>query len=273
MGLERMSDRILNVGDVLVINLPKRLESGLLTSLCFFFRVGAAWPLLIEYDKLPEIEGKTGTDWFYLGEDGPSEGKDILRIERDDFHVYHTFLVPENPYLRIYKTISPVGHVLSALDRKSTTDLPDPKNGRNIDRDYYNLIAAGGDVFNPNSLAEQIIFKTNRGAGQSFKWALYNPLSETVKTKLIVTGAGYKLIPICKRDVMEKILALSLVRVRDVRAARILRVSLGDIRSEFEVVDFIPDKWLEAGNYLTLDENLAQRIDTETVSRTISALR
>ena len=270
---ELMSDRLLDVGSVLMLAVPRRIRfrgHEIISSRIYFFKVGAAWPFYWEYDKMPAIPAKSGTSWGYFGEDGFGEGDDILRIERDDFHCYHIFAVPDNPDLRVFRKLSTHEKGFSALSRKLTTDLPDPSTGTNIDRDYYDLKLLG-NKFNPSSVAETLVIRA-RGVdeGKFYQWAFYNPTNEDISpgTPIYLMGRGYKLLPITDRTIMQKLLSLSLRRREGVRANKIIKISLGDLyKGEWRFEGVLPKVWDTVGCFLELSENEINVIDFDLLER------
>ena len=274
---ELMSDRLLDVGSVLMLAVPRRISfrgHEIISSRIYFFKVGAAWPFYWEYDKMPAIPAKSGTDWGYFGENGFGEGDDILRIERDDWHAYHVYVTCDYPDLRVFRKLSTHEKGFSALSRKLSSDLPDPASGVGIDHDYYDLkliCGKGGSKWNPSIDAETLVIRA-RGVdeGKFYQWAFYNPTNSDIPagTPVYLMGRGYKLLPLTDRTIMQKLLSLSLRRKEGARANRIIKISLGDLyKGEWRFEDVLPTVWDEVGCFLELTEDIANRIDAELLER------
>ena len=274
---ELMSDRLLDVGSVLMLAVPRRIRfrgHEIISSRIYFFKVGAAWPFYWEYDKMPAIPAKSGTSWGYFGEDGFGEGDDILRIERDDFHCYHIFVTPDYPDLRVFRKLSTHDTAFSALDRKKSTDLPNPKAGTNVNSDFYDLkliSAKGGSKWNPSSDCETLVIRVKgTDEGKTYQWAFYNPANSDIPagTPVYILGRAYKLLPITDRTIMQKLLSLSLRRKEGARANRIIKISLGDLyKGEWRFEGVLPKVWDEVGCFLELTEDVVNRIDFDLLER------
>jgi len=249
--METISQRLLDIGDNLIVAFPvKETEvegTKVTTSILYFFKVAACWPFYYEWNRISAIPAGTGLDFNYLGTTGHGSGDDILRIERDDFHVYHFGMSPDQPYVRIYRTISPVGTALSALDRKAVTDMASPIAGSNFD--YYTGKQIP-DKFDPPSFTENLVFRAGSDdAGKYFQFGFYAEQSVSAGMPFYLIGKGYKLIPVVKREKKEEILEEATLQ-RRFQKVKTITVTIGGIWTSYSLAKFVPDSWDRVGNYL-----------------------
>jgi len=239
----KLSDRLLEVGGGLIVAFPQ--DDGLRG---YFFKVTGYTPFLYKYTQLGAMAAGTGTSFDYLGESGLGSGQDILRIERDDFHVYHIGITPINPNLRIYKTVSPLGDAISALDRKKSTDWAVPSQG--TDYDFYTGKQAG-DVYDPEVVAENLIFRAGSDDdGKSFQFGFYAEQNITAAGNILyLVGRSYKLKPITDRSVQQKMLNEIKKTHPD---EKVILIPIGGLRT-INLNKFVPNRWEKAGNYAFLN--------------------
>jgi hypothetical protein len=248
--MERMSDRLLDIGENLIVAFPvkeydvpisetKTISAQ--TSLCYVFRVSAWYPFYYEWDKLGALSKGGYSGLNYLGETGHGSGDDILRIERDDFQVYHVFLAPDDPNVRIYRSISPVGSVLSALDRKVSSDLASVSSGSKFDCYTGKQVV---DKFNPTSIAENLVFRAGSSdSGKSFQWGFYAIESIPSTYTFYLIGRSYKLIPVTDETMRKKIIIESMLPA-DKQERRTISITIGGLaKPNFSLSKFVPDDW------------------------------
>jgi len=106
-----MSDVTLGPGDNLVIVFPEgndariEMEKGGILGVpygrAFFFKVVLASQLRFHYDLFDTLAALTGLDYDYLGDTGHGTGNDILRIQDDDWWIYHFGYSPLQDSLRV----------------------------------------------------------------------------------------------------------------------------------------------------------------------------
>jgi len=110
-----MSDVTLSPGDNLVIVFPEgndaRIEMknggelGVPYGRAFFFKVVLASGLRYHYDLFDNLAAETGLDYDYLGDTGHGTGNDILRLQDDDWWIYHFGYSPLQDTLRVYRKV------------------------------------------------------------------------------------------------------------------------------------------------------------------------
>lgn len=263
-----MSDRLLDIGENLLISFPnekvevkKTVSQGkgnavervvkAYTSRIFLFKVGAWYPFFYEWDQIGALAAAGSSGLDYLGSSGHGSGDDILRIAEDDFHVYHFALVPSNPNVRIYKTISPIGDVLSALDRKKSSDLASVSSGSKFDHYTGRMIS---NNFDPDIVAENVVFRAaSNDDGQYFQWGFYAINSIPAGSPFFLIGRGYKLIPVVDEKEQQEMLKESMTPI-DKRKTRTTSVTVGGIyNTDFSVSSFLPNDWDNIGNYVVYE--------------------
>ena len=248
MTLEKLSDRLLDIGNHLLVAFPvERVEiegSTYITSRIFIFKVAAFWPYWYKY-SLGAMSAGSYKTFNYLGETGFGSGKDIFRIEKDDFHVYHVGLVPDNPNLRVYRTVSPDGDALTALDRKAAVDFASVTAGSNFD--YYDSKRIP-DKFDPPAFTEWLIFRAaSDDDGKYFFYGFYAEKDIPAPNDLYIVGRGYKLLPVTDEDEKKKILEESIKRP-ELRTVKTTTVTINGIGKTTVTLDkFIPDSWQKVG--------------------------
>ena len=253
---QRMSDRLLEIGENLLVAFPvekAKVSKGestweVVTSRIYTFKVGAWYPFLYDWNKLGGLSKGNYSGLNYLGETGHGSGSDILRIERDDFHVYHFFLTPDDPHCRIYKTISPIGDVLSALDRKLATDLAKVSAGSPFDS--YTLKDCK-DKFDPTTVAENLAARWGSDDdGKYMQWGFYAIETLPSTYTFYLRGRGYKLIPVVDRAKQKEMLEQALLPPEKQRV-KTITITIGGIwKTDFTLGKFVPDSWENIENYI-----------------------
>jgi len=240
----KLSERLLDVGGNLLVGFPvEELEVGnkvVLTTKFYVFKVSAWTTYFYNWNKLGALAKGGSSDLNYLGESAHGSGLDILRIERDDFQVYHIGMTPLNPNLRVYRTISPVGDVISALDRKKSSDLASVTSGSNYD--YYTARQIT-DAFDPEVVAENLIFRAGSDDdGKSFQFGFYAEEAISANLPIYLVGRSYKLVPIYDDREKQKILDDAIIEPRE-RKVRTTSIIIGGINRAYSLAKFIPDSW------------------------------
>jgi hypothetical protein len=84
---EQMSDRLLNVGEGLIIGFPSyQAQDGptdlqnLGSTRAYFLTVSRVAELHIEYTQLPSLSNGQTLNFDYLGDTGHGSGEDIFRV-------------------------------------------------------------------------------------------------------------------------------------------------------------------------------------------------
>lgn len=225
-----MIERVLSIGDGLIVSLPSEDKEGRMVCRGFFFRITAYQPYYWEYNKLGAMNKADSKNFNYLGEDGHGSGRDIFRVERDDFHVYHVWLSPNNPHLRVYKTISPLGVTQTALDRKKSTDWADPTKGSNFD--FYTAKQIP-NKFDPPEVAENLIFRAaSDDDGKYFKWGFYaeENISESSNI-LYLLGRSYKLAPVTDADEMRAMAQQAITQAK-YQTAKVINIQISGLNKK-----------------------------------------
>jgi len=127
-----ISQLLLKPGENLVVlfaegNDAKVKNVGVPLTRAFFFKVAVEVELRYRYQLFGQLEPQQGKDYNYLGDAGHGSGNDILRIEDDDWWVYHFGYAPLQDDLRVYKRLS--AEVGITGFEYPTPDLPDPTVG------------------------------------------------------------------------------------------------------------------------------------------------
>lgn len=239
--IKHISQVLLSLGDNLVVlfaegNDAKINDCGVPLGRAFFFKVAAETELRRRYQLFAQLEPQTGVNYNYLGDVGHGAGNDILRINDDDFWVYHFGYSPKQDDLRVYKRLATEVGITGF--EYTTPDLPNPVvgtpygyiKGREV-RDYYD----------PPLCTETLMFR-NDSRGQLWHFGLWNESIDLetgqIDPLLLIRGKAYRLIPIIKKDMMTRILHGEIPR------HMITFDGIKNIREE----TYIPLSWKKAGN-------------------------
>jgi hypothetical protein len=244
MEKETIKERLLGTGDNLILLFATKESGGVSgerppAGRAFFFKVLAATELQRKYTDIMTAETadyldtETGVDWGYLGDTGIGSGDDVLRIEDDDWWIYHFGYAPLQWSLRVYKRLD-VGDPQTGWEY-SLSDEPDPTNG-----DRYGFIAGREviDYWDPPKDTETVAFRS-REEGRMWNWGFYNESDERqINPILNIIGAAYKTIPIVKSTIQDKLITGEIPR-------RLITV---DGIKNFNEETIIPKAWKAVGN-------------------------
>jgi len=243
-----MSEVVLSSGDNLIIVFPEgndaRIEMpgggevGVPYGRAFFFKVVLASNFRYHYDLYGNLEKLTGLDYAFLGDTGPGAGNDILRIQDDDWWVYHFGYSPLQDTLRVYRKVE-------ARANESGLEYTQPNEPNPTLGDQYGYVK-GAEVYNwfdPPAKTETIAFR-NRREGRLWRFGLYNEHQDLgIDPAIMICGRAYRLDPVIEHDSMEKMLKGDPAPFR----RRIFTVDgLKDWREEA----YVPNEWKQTKNEL-----------------------
>jgi len=244
-----ISQLLLRPGENLVVlfaegNDAKANDIGVPLVRAFFFKVAIETELKYRYQLFGQLEPQSGKDYNYLGDTGHGTGNDILRINDDDWWVYHFGYAPLQDDLRVYKRLA--AEVGITGFEYTTPDLPDPLLGSPFG------YVKGREILNyydPPAKTETFMFRNDR-RGQLWHFGLWNESIDTETGQmdpcLLIVGKAYRLLPITKKDIMLRLLHGEIPR------HMITFDGVKNIREE----TYIPLEWKEVGNelYVTWEE-------------------
>lgn len=209
---ETISDRLRSHGQGLIVGFPEGGENSVdgkrvETLEAYFFRVAEVQDMYIPYDQVGMDDGLTSgesLDFNYLGDDGLGAGDDVLRVGEDDFHMYHFGVVPQDPALRMYYTVSPSSESNDALSRRGR-EFPDPLD---TDARYRGYMTRGmsPSIYDPGADTERVSFRNDKD-GEFLQFGFYaeDDITEEGST-LHIVGRGYKVHPVTEESVQDKML-------------------------------------------------------------------
>jgi len=242
---EYLSDILLNTGDNLVIVFPEPTDAevsrgngriGVPYGRAFFFKVVLAGNLRFFYDLFDNLDPETGVNYGYLGDTGHGTGNDVLRIEEDDWWVYHFGYSPLQDTLRGYRRVH--GRANETGFEYQTPNRPDPTLG-----DNFGYIR-GAEVYNwfdPPVETETVMFRNDRD-GQLWEFGLYNEHPDLrIDPAIFIGGKAYRVVPVTDSESMEKMLK------GDPAPFRRRVITIDGIRDWREEA-YIPLEWKEVGN-------------------------
>lgn len=207
--IEYISQVLLNLGDNLIVlfaegNDAKVNDCGVPLGRAFFFKVAAEVELRRRYQLFAQLEAQHGVAYNYLGDTGHGAGNDVLRINDDDWWVYHFGYSPKQDDLRVYKRLATEVGITGF--EYATPDLPNPVlgtpygyiKGREI-KNYYD----------PPVQTETLAFRNNR-QGQLWHFGLWNESIDLetgqIDPLMLIRGKAYRLIPIVRPAMQTRIL-------------------------------------------------------------------
>jgi hypothetical protein len=192
-----------------------------------------------EYRELGAINAGAANalDYDYLGETGHGTGDDVLRLESDDFKIYHLGFAPRDPNLRVYEKLSSA-NPNRATDHQNQTE-PDPTNGD--DFGFYTSRQIP-NLYDPPALTERLSIR-NASAGQFLQFGF---LADGVAvpdggSNLIITGRTYELQPITDPAEQDFLLTQATLDREDQRLKTIV-TQVGGLFS-YEIGEALPDAW------------------------------
>lgn len=242
--VENLSDRLLGLGDGLIISFPQGgvsigREGDLATLNSFFFRVSRYQKYFQRYTQLPDINDGNTEGFNFLGDTGIGSGDDIFRIENDGFHVLHFGYGTFSPDLRVYEKVSPQTGASTALDTPRSGD-----ETVNIgDDNSYITSKENPEAFDPKAFTERVAFRNDR-EGEFLQWGFEANGSNLTgtETDLIFTGRGYKLFPEIRTDVQKRMIQDIASKEGDVTDFKVINIVVGGIQS-YKLGENVPDKW------------------------------
>ncbi len=239
-----IKERLLGTGDNFILLFATKESGGVSgekppAGRAFFFKTLASIELNRIYREIMTAETadylatETGIDWGYLGSTGIGSGDDILRIENDPWWMYHFGYSPLQWSLRVYKRLD-VGDPITGWEY-SLSDEPDPTAG-----DDYGYVSGREclDYWDPPITTETVAFRS-KDNGRMWDWGFYNESDERqINPILHIVGAAYKIIPIVKTTIQDKLITGEIPR-------RLITV---DGLKNFTEETIIPKEWKAVGN-------------------------
>ncbi len=159
----------------------------------YFFRVARRYPLHMTYDsELKSIEPGETLGPNFVGTAGLGEGKDVFEIwEERPFTIYHFGIGIRPGEIWLYRSIP-----ADVMQSGWAIELP-PRMGDK--RDYVPGHLSPYD--NPTVMTETIVYHK-----LSFHVGLRNDSGRVIRPSLRFLGAGYELIPIAAREIIDKMI-------------------------------------------------------------------
>lgn len=244
MEKKTIKERLLSTGDNLILLFATGKAGDVAGQVppagkAYFFKVLADTDLNKIYKDIMTAESETylatetGIDWGYLGDTGIGSGDDILRIKNDPWRLYHFGYAPLQLSLRVYKRLD-IGDPINGWEY-SLSDEPDPTAG-----DDYGYVAGREclDYWDPPIATETVSFRS-REEGKMWMWGFYNESDERqINPILALRGASYKVIPIIKTDIQNRLITGEIPR-------RLITV---DGLKDYSEDTIIPKEWKAVGN-------------------------
>lgn len=253
----RMSDRALGHGQGLIVMFPVQQAQNInvgnkdiSTVRAFFFKIAKHQEFYFRYTQLGGIDAGNANalDYDFLGDTGHGTGNDILRLENDDFKVYHIGIGLNSPDLRVYESLDP-SNPNRAVDH-SNQNAPDPTTG-----DQFGFYDSKGqdDRFDPPARTERLSIRDD-SSGEFLQYGFFaeNDVSEP-NTDLEVVGKTYQLRPVQSRSEQEFMLEQHRLRQADRNVSmKVIAVQIGGI-FPYELGQSLPGGWADLKDTISQD--------------------
>lgn len=267
MAHERISDRVRDVGDGLILAFPIDTtdvagQRDLRTTKLFFFRVASETRYFQRYTSLANITSGSTTPtngYGFLGGTGVDSGSDIFRVENDDWHVMHFGFSPVNPNLQVFQAVSPNANGDPAQDRNGQGEDIVPGTD---DRGWITTPQIT-DFYDPPAATERVSFRNDRD-GEFLLWAFFNDGSSTLSggdLDLLFSGRGYKLQPITDREQQDLMMRMAMSRPSDPAIDTILH-QVGGV-NEYTLGSEEPDEWQDVAGMTRTMNVTEMSVETE----------
>lgn len=217
---ERMSERVRDVGDGLILSFPiadtEVADKDLKTVRMYFFRVSSETRYFQRYTSLSNIgSGNTSpaSGYDFLGDSGVNSGSDIFRMETDDWHLMHFGMATNHPDLQVFYAVSPRSNGNAAQDRNGTSEDIVPGTD---DRGWFASVQID-DRYDPPAFTERVAFR-NDSDGEFLQFAFHNDGNATLsgnELNLFFTGGAYKVQPVTDQKVQDLMLQMAQSRPED----------------------------------------------------------
>jgi hypothetical protein len=247
---EPMSERTQDVGQGLIVGFPHEGNTVEMPNNetvdvydAYFFRIAKAHRFYWHYDQLGDFSAGESYDYGFLGDSGQSDnaaspGNDILRIENDDFLVYHVGIGLETYDLRVYNKLGPAKQYRE-VDHDNQGQ-PDPTSDGNFG--YYSGRQTRGDRYDPPAMTERLAFRNdNSGEIIQFGFRAESALTAS-ETDLHIVGKTYELLPVLDDETQDKMLADVVGEVDEPDIPTIM-VTEGDAVQTYRVGSSLPQDW------------------------------
>lgn len=246
MATERMSDRVRDVGDGLILAFPiettEVAREDIDTVRMYFLRVSRQTRYFERYTALSAIgSGSTSpTNGFdYLGATGVGSGADVFRQETDDWHLTQFGVGTEHPDLQVFYAVSPKADGNAAIDRTGTDEDIAPGTD---DRGWFTS-AQMANHFDPPGFTERVSFRNDKD-GEFLQWAFYNDGGAQLSGAdlyLYLVGRAYKVQPVTNRAMQDTMLEMALRRPNEPEIDTVIH-QVGGVNT-FTLGAEEPDSW------------------------------
>jgi len=184
----------------------------------YFFLVMRRATLDLRYDEeLSEISAGGKLEFNFLGETSFGKGDDLLEVpEERPFYLSHFGVGISHGDIWLYRQ-QPADEVIEALNR--------PKVSIGDKREFVDGYTSPYDC--PTTATETVMHYKS-----SVRFGLYNSSARPIRPSLRIFGAGYNVVPIVDRVIIDKMLA----GVKPVRF-----ITIGTVKRTFTYM--IPPEW------------------------------
>lgn len=244
---DRISDRVLGHGEGLIVAFPtqnvQKIQAGpqsIPTVRAYFFRIAKVQKYRWTYSQLTSFNDAESLDYNYLGDTGHGTGDDVLRLEGDDFKVYHVGFGLHSPDLRVYEKIDPA-NPNRAVDHNNQSD-PDPTAPSAFG--YYDG-KQQDDTFDPPAHTERLSIRSQR-QGQFLQFGFYaeNAITDA-NADIEIIGKTYELAPVLNPQEQAYLLQQNLARrAGKTPDLKTIKIQVGGIFT-YEIGEALPDGWVD----------------------------
>jgi hypothetical protein len=252
---ETISERVLDNGEGLIVQFPVteapdiRVGAQSIPSVrAYFFKVAKSIDFTWSYTQLGSFNANGSQDYDYLGDTGIGSGDDVLRLENDDFKVYHVGFGLNSPSLRVYQTLDP-SNPMRAVDHSNQNE-PDPTAGDNFG--FYDG-KMQDNKFDPPAHTERVAIRNN-SSGKLLKFGFHaeNAVADG-NSDIEIMGKTYELRPVTDPDEQEFMLQQNNLRRAGVTPQlKVVSTQVGGI-FPWTLGESLPNGWNDLEDYIARD--------------------